>query len=141
MNKEILLVADAVSNEKGVAKDIIFEAIEAALATATKKRYSGDVEIRVAVVEALKDIGLASAPAIPELIKALGHPDGRVRRAAAELLGQFGTADPKDKAAAAALQAARTAEPQLRRLLDDADPEVRRAASDALLRLLPVPSR
>lgn len=47
MNKEILLVVDAVSNEKGVAKEIIFEAIEAALATATKKRYGGDVEIRV----------------------------------------------------------------------------------------------
>jgi N utilization substance protein A len=49
MNKEILLVADAVSNEKGVAKEIIFEAIEAALATATKKRYEGDVEIRVQI--------------------------------------------------------------------------------------------
>jgi N utilization substance protein A len=36
MNKEILLVADAVSNEKGVDKDIIFEAIEAALASATR---------------------------------------------------------------------------------------------------------
>jgi N utilization substance protein A len=49
MNKEILLVADAVSNEKGVAKEIIFEAIEAALATATKKRYPGDVDIRVQI--------------------------------------------------------------------------------------------
>ncbi|MCK9530358.1 MAG: transcription termination factor NusA [Gammaproteobacteria bacterium] len=49
MNKEILLVADAVSNEKGVAKEIIFEAIEAALATATKKRYEGDVDIRVQI--------------------------------------------------------------------------------------------
>lgn len=50
MNKEILLVVDAVSNEKGVAKNIIFEAIEAALATATKKRYSaGDIDVRVAI--------------------------------------------------------------------------------------------
>ena len=49
MNKEILLVADAVSNEKGVDKRVIFEAIEAALAMATKKRYTGDVEIRVAI--------------------------------------------------------------------------------------------
>ncbi len=49
MNKEILTVVDAVSNEKGVAKDIIFEAIEAALATATKKRYGGDVEVRVCI--------------------------------------------------------------------------------------------
>ena len=49
MNKEILLVVDAVSNEKGVAKEIIFEAIEAALATATKKRHGGEVDIRVAI--------------------------------------------------------------------------------------------
>ncbi|PKM46188.1 MAG: transcription termination/antitermination protein NusA [Gammaproteobacteria bacterium HGW-Gammaproteobacteria-1] len=47
MNKEILMVVDAVSNEKGVAKEIIFEALEAALATATKKRYGGEVEVRV----------------------------------------------------------------------------------------------
>lgn len=49
MNKEILLVVDAVSNEKGVAKDVIFEAIEIALATATKKRYNNDVDIRVKI--------------------------------------------------------------------------------------------
>ncbi len=49
MNKEILLVVDAVSNEKGVEKDIIFEAIEAALAMATKKRYSNDIDVRVAI--------------------------------------------------------------------------------------------
>jgi len=47
MAKEILMVVDAVSNEKGVEKDIIFGAIEAALATATKKRHSGDIEVRV----------------------------------------------------------------------------------------------
>jgi len=49
MNKEILLVVDAVSNEKGVDKDVIFEAIEIALATATKKRYNNDVDIRVKI--------------------------------------------------------------------------------------------
>jgi len=48
-NKEILLVADAVSNEKGVDKDVIFEAIEIALATATRKRYEEEVEIRVSI--------------------------------------------------------------------------------------------
>ncbi|MDX1692775.1 MAG: transcription termination factor NusA [Ketobacteraceae bacterium] len=48
MSKEILLVADAVSNEKGVEKDIIFEAVETALATATKKRFpNDDVEVVV----------------------------------------------------------------------------------------------
>ena len=49
MNKEILLVVDAVSNEKGVDKDIIFAAIEAALAMATKKRYSNDINVRVCI--------------------------------------------------------------------------------------------
>ena len=49
MNKEILLVVDAVSNEKGVPKGVIFEAIETALATATKKRYPTDVDIRVSI--------------------------------------------------------------------------------------------
>ena len=49
MNKEILLVVDAVSNEKGVSKEIIFEAIEAALATATKKRHGGEIDVRVAI--------------------------------------------------------------------------------------------
>lgn len=38
MNKEILLVVEAVSNEKGVDREVIFEAIEAALETATKKK-------------------------------------------------------------------------------------------------------
>jgi len=49
MNKEILMVVDAVSNEKGVDKDIIFEAIEAALASATRKRYGEDIDVRVAI--------------------------------------------------------------------------------------------
>ena len=49
MNKEILMVVDVVSNEKGVAKGIIFEAIEAALASATKKRSREDIEVRVAI--------------------------------------------------------------------------------------------
>ena len=49
MNKEILMVVDVVSNEKGVGKSIIFEAIEAALASATKKRQREDIEVRVAI--------------------------------------------------------------------------------------------
>ncbi|MDY6980614.1 MAG: transcription termination factor NusA [Pseudomonadota bacterium] len=49
MNKEILMVVDAVSNEKGVDKDTIFGAIEGALATATKKRYNTDVDLRVSI--------------------------------------------------------------------------------------------
>ncbi|MBR9911363.1 MAG: transcription termination/antitermination protein NusA [Gammaproteobacteria bacterium] len=49
MSKEILLVADAVSNEKGVDKGIIFEAIELALAAATRKRYDEDSDIEVKI--------------------------------------------------------------------------------------------
>ncbi len=49
MNKEILLVADAVSNEKGVDKDIIFQAIEAALATAARKKHGMEMDIRVVI--------------------------------------------------------------------------------------------
>ena len=49
MNKEILMVVDVVSNEKGVAKSIIFEAIEAALSSATKKRNREDIESRVSI--------------------------------------------------------------------------------------------
>jgi N utilization substance protein A len=55
MNKEILLVADAVSNEKGVAKEIIFQAIEYALASATKKRYDEDSDIYVVINRATGD--------------------------------------------------------------------------------------
>jgi len=47
MNKEMLLVIETVSNEKGVEKEIIFEAMEAALASATRKRYREEIEVRV----------------------------------------------------------------------------------------------
>ena len=49
MSKEILMVADAVSNEKGMDKEIIFEAIEAALASASRKRHGEDIDVRVAI--------------------------------------------------------------------------------------------
>ncbi|MEL4280372.1 MULTISPECIES: transcription termination factor NusA [Shewanella] len=49
MNKEILLVAEAVSNEKAVPREKIFEALETALATATKKKYEGDIDVRVSI--------------------------------------------------------------------------------------------
>ena len=49
MSKEILLVVEAVSNEKGVSEDVIIDALEVALATATKKRYDEEVELRVSI--------------------------------------------------------------------------------------------
>lgn len=47
MTKEILMVAEAVSNEKAVPREKIFEALESALAHATKKKYDGDIEVRI----------------------------------------------------------------------------------------------
>ena len=49
MSKEILLVVDAVSNEKDVEPELIFEALEAAIATATKKKNGGEIDVRVAI--------------------------------------------------------------------------------------------
>ncbi len=49
MNKEILLVVEAVSNEKGVDSDVIFQAIEAALEMATKKRAGEEIDVRVTI--------------------------------------------------------------------------------------------
>ncbi|QJD60254.1 transcription termination/antitermination protein NusA [Pseudomonas sp. gcc21] len=49
MSKEVLLVVESVSNEKGVPPDVIFEALELALATATKKRYEDEVDVRVQI--------------------------------------------------------------------------------------------
>jgi len=49
MNKEILLVVDAVSNEKAVDPEVIFEALEAALASATRKKNGMDIEVRVRI--------------------------------------------------------------------------------------------
>ncbi|MBX3724650.1 MAG: transcription termination/antitermination protein NusA [Xanthomonadales bacterium] len=49
MSKELLLVAEAVANEKGVERDVIFDALEAALASAAKKRYEEDVAMRVSI--------------------------------------------------------------------------------------------
>lgn len=49
MSKEVLLVVESVSNEKGVPPGVIFEALELALATATKKRYEDEVDVRVSI--------------------------------------------------------------------------------------------
>jgi transcription termination/antitermination protein NusA len=49
MNKEILMVVDAVSNEKGVDKEVIFDALEAALASATRKKHGEEWDVRVAI--------------------------------------------------------------------------------------------
>jgi len=49
MNREMLMLVDAISREKSVERDVVFGAVEAALASATKKLHGGEVDIRVAV--------------------------------------------------------------------------------------------
>jgi len=49
MNRELLLLVDAISREKSVERDVVFGAVESALASATKKLYSGEVDIRVSI--------------------------------------------------------------------------------------------
>src|SRR5450830_93730 len=49
MSREILLLVDALAREKNVNKDVVFVALEMALASASKKRFSDDVDVRVAV--------------------------------------------------------------------------------------------
>ena len=49
MSKEMLLLVDALAREKNVAKDIVFAALESALASATKKRITEEADVRVAI--------------------------------------------------------------------------------------------
>src|SRR5512137_3091921 len=49
MNRELLLLVDALAREKNVPKDIVFTALESALASATKKRFHEEVDVRVAI--------------------------------------------------------------------------------------------
>lgn len=49
MSKELLLVVDAVAHEKVLPRDVIFEALEAALASAAKRKHGGDIGVRVSI--------------------------------------------------------------------------------------------
>ena len=49
MNRELLMLVDAISHEKNVDREVVFGAVESALASATKKLYEGEVDIRVAI--------------------------------------------------------------------------------------------
>jgi len=49
MNRELLMLVDAISREKSVERDVVLGAVESALAQATKKLYTGEVDIRVAL--------------------------------------------------------------------------------------------
>lgn len=49
MSREILLLVDALSREKNVDKEVVFESLESALASATKKRFEGEADVRVVI--------------------------------------------------------------------------------------------
>ena len=49
MNRELLLLVDALAREKNVPKDIVFVALESALASATKKRFQQEIDARVSI--------------------------------------------------------------------------------------------
>ena len=49
MNREMLMLVEAISREKNVERDVVFGAVESALAQATKKLYQGEVDIRVSM--------------------------------------------------------------------------------------------
>ncbi len=49
MNRELLLLVDALAREKNVPKEIVFQALEAALASATKKKYADNIDARVSI--------------------------------------------------------------------------------------------
>ncbi|MCZ2107045.1 MAG: transcription termination factor NusA [Burkholderiales bacterium] len=49
MNRELLMLVEAISREKNVERDVVLGAVEQALAQASKKLFGGDVDIRVAI--------------------------------------------------------------------------------------------
>lgn len=100
------------------------EAARAAIPDLARDITRGDAEVREAAIRSIENLGPGIAgSAVPALTAGLFDRDVRVRRAAAEALGRFGTA-------------ARSAEPALRQALSHEDPEERRAVSEALLNML-----
>src|ERR1700690_246219 len=49
MSRELLMLVDALAREKNVEQDVVFGALEMALASATKKRFKGDADVRVSI--------------------------------------------------------------------------------------------
>ena len=49
MSRELLMLADALAREKNVEREIVFQSLESALASATKKRFPDEVDVRVSI--------------------------------------------------------------------------------------------
>ncbi|PCH86079.1 MAG: transcription termination/antitermination protein NusA [Piscirickettsiaceae bacterium] len=82
-NKEILMVVDVISNEKEIDRSVLFEAIEAALAMATKKRFKEDVEIRISID---RDTGDYESFRYWEVVEADTDVEGGMERPDAQIL-------------------------------------------------------
>ncbi|MDH5326651.1 MAG: transcription termination factor NusA [Gammaproteobacteria bacterium] len=79
-NKEILLVVDAVSNEKDIDRKVIFEAVEIALATASKKLSSEDVDVRVSINQKTGDYDTFRRwLVVADDVEELEHPQREIR--------------------------------------------------------------
>ena len=96
MSKEILLVAEAVSNEKGVEQEVIFEAIELALAAAAKKRYEDEEpEIRVSIdrrtgnYETFRNWVIVSNDVVPALGSELNMQEADLEHSDNKMLSQL----------------------------------------------------
>lgn len=98
-NKEILMVVDVISNEKEIDRGVLFEAIEAALAMATKKLYQDDIDVRVEIDRVTGDYESFRRWEVVELDAEFGgeleQPDAQILLADAQkenpetLLGDF----------------------------------------------------
>ena len=87
MSKEILLVVDAVSNERGIEREIIVTAIEAALAAATKKRHGGEIDVRVDIDRSTGDYNTYRRwQVIDDSEQPMEHPESEITLAAAREL-------------------------------------------------------
>jgi N utilization substance protein A len=82
---EVLMVVEAVSREKGVEKETIFQAIEAALATATRKRHPGDIDARVAIHRDTGDYDTFRRwEVVADEVETLEFPDRQIKLADAQ---------------------------------------------------------
>ncbi|HKQ31229.1 MAG TPA: transcription termination factor NusA [Burkholderiales bacterium] len=77
---EVLMVVEAVSREKGVEKETIFQALEAALATATRKRHKGDIDARVSIHRQTGDYDTFRRwEVVADEIETLEFPDRQIK--------------------------------------------------------------
>jgi HEAT repeat protein len=99
-------------------------AAKASVADLVKSAGEGDAELRVAAIRALGAVGTQDlAAVVPAVRAALANPDSRVKITAAQVIGGFGPA-------------ARECSDPLRTMLRDSNPEVQKAASEALLSIV-----